>query len=1187
MYLSKIEVIGFKSFAQRINVNFDTGVTAIVGPNGCGKTNIVDAIRWALGEQRYSTLRSDKMEDVIFNGTKSRKPLGLAEVSLTIENTKGILPTDYTEVTITRRVFRSGESEYLLNKVPCRLKDIVDLFMDTGMGSDAYSVIELKMVETILSDKTDERRKLFEEAAGVTKYKSRRKAALRRLDDVQQDLSRVNDIVKEVQKTVSSLERQAKKAEQFNEVSGRLKALEIDLLEREFSHLHAKLQPLEEKFTVATADKSQIDQALRAEEDRVESLEQRLGELEKDLSAALKSVSVKFDELHRMEEKALVSRERKNSLETNISRYEKEKIDLLQQQSALAIDKAALEGRRAEQGENHSKLESVFLEEKNLFGGLTEQYDGAQALVSGLKDAILKIAHGLVEKRGEIDRTRARIENMKGRIERASEDSLLYESDIRKAEEQVRELTLKDREMRLKFSEAEVRLFAEQQKRDRLRDEMEKLKKEGTDVSYEIERKKSKIDFLTRMLEGLEGSPEGARYILTGGKWREKGFAAVGDLIQVDEKYREPIEIALGDFAQAIVVDRLQDGDEAIEELKSQQKGKASFISLDALPLRRRRAKVKLPEGCVSALDVVRCGAKHRGLIEFLLDDVIILSGDPDLSGLISNFAGKRFISPEGDLRSGAGFLRGGGKRAGDGGYISKKSQVAELEAGIASLTDEFNRIESLRDSKQREIDLLRIEDERKAVKAVEKEMTGIEMRIAQHEFEKRRAADGLGRNSLEIQTVQEEIDGLSGQREKLEEDLARLETGKAGKEKELKEAENSLVDVEAAWTEKSRKVNELEIEVIRLQGEIKNLSRDLERAGERGADIELTLQRRDSEILHAGTEISRLGIEIEEVEKQSGTLQGEHDQLIGQKNKIEQDYSELRTEIHKIELKIKDERRLHDDSVMAAHDLEIKISEVKSSIEHVKSRAQEEFELELQVKSYPDDEWINFSHLREEVRILKDRIKVLGAINFAAFDEFNSESERLNFLTQQRDDLLEAEKTLLNTIDEINNTAQRKFMETFTAIRSNFIATFKELFMEGDDCDLKLEDGVDPLEAGIEITAKPRGKRPTSIDLLSGGEKTLTAIALLFAIYLVKPSPFCILDEVDAPLDDSNIDRFTRILKKFSGNTQFIVVTHNKRTMEAAQALYGVTMEEEGISKIVTVRFNEEARVRSATVTN
>ena len=1187
MYLSKIEVIGFKSFAQRINVNFDSGVTAIVGPNGCGKTNIVDAIRWALGEQKYSTLRSDKMEDVIFNGTKSRKPLGLAEVSLTIENTKGILPTDYSEVTITRRVFRSGESEYLLNKVPCRLKDIVDLFMDTGMGSDAYSVIELKMVETILSDKTDERRKLFEEAAGVTKYKFRRKAALRKLEDVQQDLARVNDIVKEIQKTVNSLERQAKKAEQYNEVSGRLKALEIDLLEREYSYLHNKLKPLDEKFLIATTDKTQIDETLREQEENIERLRGRLSEIENRLGEAQRSAAAKFEEIHKVEEKILVTQERGNSLSSNIKRYEEEKYDLNLQRESLAIEKQNLSERRDQSLIEFTAAEKVFIREKDEYGQVTSWLDAKQIEVAGLKDVILQLAHDIITKRGEQERIKARIDNLTGRIDRSIEDNKLYQNDIERVEEQVKLLTAKDRDMRQRFAEAEVQLFSKQQSKEQLKQEIEKLRKQNIDLIHEIDRKTSKIEFLQRMLEGYEGFSEGTRYLLNHNEWKKRKLITIADVIQSGEKFRIAIESALSDMMNVLVVERLEDGYAAIEELKKQDKGKSAFISLEWVPKIIRRAKKKNILPFIWAADVIQCEPVYRNLVDYLLEDVVIVDTSGIAQEIFSTLTGVRCVTLDGQIVSSTGMLRGGSRKIDEGGLINKKSQIAALEREIEYLRNQEKKLASQQEQIQHDHDAVDIDRERKSVKAIEKEMTAIEMRIAQLEFEKKRANDGIDRNGIEMRTLQEEIADLQHQYGKESGDLRILESEKADKESIATASIHELESLEALWNEKTKIVNELEIKVVTTQGEVRNLERDIERTEARVNDIDLTLIRRQDEITRAQEEIARLAQDTRMLDEQLSIHSQDYNLVEDQKKEIEGSYSTRRNELHQIELKIKDERRLHDDSVSAAHELEMKISEIKANIEHVRLRAQEEFELELQLKSYPDDEWVDFAHLREEVKNLKDRIRVLGAINFAAFDEFNTESERLNFLTQQRDDLIDAEKTLMNTIDEINNTAQRKFLDTFMKIRENFITTFKELFMEGDECDLKLEEGVDPLEANIEIIAKPRGKRPTSIDLLSGGEKTLTAIALLFAIYLVKPSPFCILDEVDAPLDDSNIDRYTRILKKFSNNTQFIVVTHNKRTMEAAQALYGVTMEEEGISKIVTVRFNQEARVSSATVTN
>jgi len=1187
MYLSKLEIIGFKSFAQRINISFDAGVTAIVGPNGCGKTNIVDAIRWVLGEQRYSTLRSDKMEDVIFNGTKNRKPLGLAEVSLTIENTKGILPTDYSEVTITRRVFRSGESEYLLNKVPCRLKDIIDLFMDTGMGSDAYSVIELKMVETILSDKADERRKLFEEAAGVTKYKLNRKAAVRKLEDVQQDLARVNDIVKEVQKTVSSLERQAKKAEQYNEVSSRLKALEIDLLEREYAYLNNKLKPLQEKYSIASADKAKIDEILQSKEKETERLRNNLIEIEKQLSDIQKSAAQKFDELHHIEEKIIISQEKRNALTSNIERYKSEKVDLISQRESLSVEKQTLIDKKQGVVSELEDIQKLFNVEKEEYSKLTEQVEAKKIEVDELKNKVLTLAHEIVEKRGDQDRVKSRIENLKGRIERSEEDTTLYKDDIKRVEEQIKQLTFQDKELRKRLAEAEVQLFNKQQIKDELKKDIDVLRKRSVELAHEIDRRISKIEFLQRMLDGQEGFLEGTKYFLKSEKWKKKNIVTIGDIIRSDEKYRIALDAALAEMANVLIVENIDDGFAAIEELKTADKGKSSFICLQWVPKIYHRRKTQKGNTISLAVDVVQCEAKYQSLINFLLDDVVIVESLQEAKEVLSSTIGIRCVTLDGQMISSSGILYGGSQKIDEGSYINKKAKIVELEKEIDTLKLESQKVSAEQQALQEKLGKLGLDIDRKAVKEIERDATKIEMRIAQLEFEKKRANDGIERNSVEIMELKEEILELQKEYEDLGKELKNLEEEKINVEAKTNTSISELELLESQWNDKTKVVNDLEIKVITTQGNIQNLEKDLERIDARCNDIGVTLGRRQEEIERALEEIERIGSEIASYEKLLEELREEYKLLDEQKAQIEQNYSTYRNELHQLELKIKDERRLHDDSVSITHELDMKISEIKSNMEHVKLRAQEEFELDLQLKTYQDDEWVDFAHLREEVKNLKDRIRILGAINFAAFDEFNTESERLNFLTQQRDDLIEAEKTLMRTIEEINNTAQRKFLETFAKIRTNFIATFKELFMEGDECDLKLEEGVDPLEAAIEIIAKPRGKRPTSIDLLSGGEKTLTAIALLFAIYLVKPSPFCILDEVDAPLDDSNIDRFTRILKKFSDNTQFIVITHNKRTMEAAQALYGVTMEEEGVSKIVTVRFNEESRVRSASVTN
>lgn len=1181
MYLSKIEIFGFKSFAQNVNLNFDAGITAIVGPNGCGKTNIVDAIRWALGEQRYSTLRSDKMEDVIFNGTRNRKPLGMAEVSLIIENTRGILPTEYSQVTISRRVYRSGESEYLLNRVQCRLKDIVDLFMDTGMGADAYSVIELKMVETILSDRTDERRRLFEEAAGVTKYKHRRKAAYHKLESVQQDLIRVNDIVKEVQKTVNALERQSKRAEQFNEISKNLRATEIDLLEHEYAYLFGKLNPLKERFAETEIAKNNIDAELNEQEELLDKMRLEISEVERQLIDYQRQAAKLVSQIHKYDEGTIKGNEQINSLQSNIERYEKEKIDLFNQ-------KEWLEGKQVTLRENIAKFAEAVIADQEVFEKLNsdfqflgKQLDEKKEILQGLNNEIISLIHEIVQKNGDRQLLDERIENLNRLIERIAEDAAYFENEILESENKVLELTLKDKELHRDFVQAEVELLEVDTSLAQLRTELETLQQREFEFKNEIHRITAKIDFFVSLIEGSEGRSSSIKYLLNETEFKKKNYFTVAEIINTDEKYRTAIQTALGEAANFIIVEKENEAFEAASLLEKNEKGKAVFICLDRVPkIKHFRRENHSP--ILWANQVVKVKEPYRNLVSYLLDSIAIVD---DLKSVPNSLIGIKFVSLNGNVKTSGGVIRGGSRRQDEGSLIGKRDQIAELELEKAKFKAELELLQQQQIEKQKALETLNIKAVSEKIKKIEKEMASVEMRIAQIVFEKKRANDSIERSKSEIKRIEAEISELNAEKEKLIPEINLIEQAKVVAEANAAEINKELEQITQRWNDLSKAVNDAEIKMVTLQGNMRNAEAELERDIATVRNIEVTLQKRDSEIIHAKEEIERITNELQSIGMQLQDLKLQLSEVEKGKTEVEAVYTQKRNVIHSIELKIKDDRRLHDDTLKLFHEYDMKISEINQNIEHVRERARNEFEINIELKTYPEDEWIDFAAKREEVRQMKDRIRMLGAINFAAFDEYNTESERLNFMTQQRDDLLEAERTLLSTIEEINNTAQRKFLTTFELIRENFIKTFKSLFDEGDECDLRLEENEDPLEAGIEIIAKPRGKRPTSIDLLSGGEKTLTAIALLFAIYLVKPSPFCILDEVDAPLDDSNIDRYTRILKKFSDNTQFIVVTHNKRTMEAANALYGVTMEEEGVSKIVTVRFNDEDRVKSATV--
>jgi len=1160
-----------------MNLSFDVGLTAIVGPNGCGKTNVVDAIRWSLGEQKPSRLRSDKMEDVIFNGTKNRKPLGMAEVSLTIENTKNILPSEYKEVTITRRVYRSGESEYYLNKTLCRLKDIKDLFMDTGMGSDAYSVIELKMIETILSDKADERRRLFEEAAGVTKYKVRRKETYTKLDHVQQDLERVNDIVKEVQKAVNSLERQANKAEQFNKLSAELKEKEILLLEREYAEILHSITPLKEKLTTATDEKQKITEELTAEEKQLDDLRDELTKLEEKLTAVQNEVNEHQQKINLAQQERVKAAERTISLEEAIQRYEKEKTELLEQSQELESRSEELKKIIEATHTKTQEATALYSTRKEELDSFTVQLDEKKGEVKAKQDEVIALLHNLSSLRHEYERTKARLENINGRLEYSAEENAIYTQDIEKNSQTVIELTAQDKDFRRKFAEAELKASNAENEKQKLQQEIEQLRNKEFELRSTIERKRSRLEFLKKLIESHEGFSEGAKYLFGNKEWKKLLLTTVADAFSTESKYRVAVEAALGEFAGYIVVNTIDDAHKGVELLKSSNKGRATFICLESIPDASDKRLEINEDGVIAwAGDVVQCDNHYSKLQNFLLSNTLIVQDIGTASRLVRKYFSLKCVTLDGELVTGSGVLHGGSAQAENGGMIGKKAQIEELVRELSHLDSEIAGIRSSISEKEQTVastDLKPFFDE---AKKIEQQMTAVEMRIAQVEYEKKRMLENVERNNAENKRLQEEAEGLNSELKTLQPQIEELEKKKSLAEQQSGGAATELETMEVMWNNFSKVATDAQLEMMRLENEEKNAARELEYTNATITNIKNSYSQRNADIENAKREIERLA---EELRSNATLLEGFDEQMqeiVARRVLAQNEFNAKRNSAHEIELKLKDARRLHDSSMSRSHDLEMKISELTMKGQNLVIRAKEEFEYELALKEFPADEQFSLNEAHEEVKGLKEKIRSLGAVNFAAFDEYKTEKERLDFIANQRNDLIESEKTLIQTIEEINATAQREFLSTFEKIRENFIATFKGLFDEGDECDLQLEKDVDPLEARIEITAKPRGKRPTSIDLLSGGEKTLTAIALLFAIYLVKPSPFCILDEVDAPLDDSNIDRFARIIRKFSDNTQFIIVTHNKRTMEAANAMYGVTMEEQGVSKLVSVRFND-----------
>ena len=1192
MYLSNLEIFGFKSFANKTVVNFNMGVTSIVGPNGCGKTNIVDAIRWCLGEQRSSALRSDKMENVIFNGTASKKPMGMAEVSLTIENTKGVLPIEYTDITITRRIFRSGESEYLLNKNICRLKDIVNLFMDTGIGANAYSVIELKMVETILSNKAEERRTMFEEAAGVNKYKLRRRLALRKLDEVKNDLTRVNDIVAEVEKIVNSLERQAKKADRYNRISSTLRELELDLASRELALFNVQSKQYQLNKTQNLQKKTNLESELNRLTDEIKTYKLKLSQAENVLNSKRFELKQHVEKMYEVKSIISVSTERKNAVEKNVEKYSLE-IDELRSQ--LHMTKNGIEKHKDELAELVKLIEQKINDQK-LSGDNVKDF---KKLVDEKRSEIKKQSDFIVEKlkivssaENDYSNIEKVLEEKNNAIHSLNDKILQLTNDVAKTVGYIENLKDEKNEVSKRLAEAEEKYTRSQQEKEKLEAELSKLRTSEVELKGLITGIHDKILFIRNLIENLEGFSKGTKELLKNNSWTKNDFALLVNVGTSGDKYKKAIEAALQNNLSNLIVTSIDDLKSGIEFLKNNNLGRASFYlsdnsgqnhkSLAGIFLRilfkKRKKKIEKAKGFIGwASDFIDTEQKWKSSFNKLLSETAVVDDLGTALKLSSAYHDFSFTTLAGDFLDKNGVINSGSPPQVDESLFGRKQFLDKLNEALPQKQRELNnisqQIKNIED-KLNKIDLNVLSDEGKMLL---NDMGNIDKQISQFEYEKKKANDEIELLHKQIKNLAAEANLIDNNRNKASENLARLIDEKKTAEEDQLKIENELKKIENEFERLTAKDNDLNLELERIYGERKTVENTIRQSAENLDLIQATIVKRGDDIRDAENEIDSAQNLTAEKQKEIEALEINEAVLQSSETEIEIEYRKLQNTINEIDTaqsEIRNNKELILDEI---RDADIKLNEIKIKQQNLADNINENYSIILELKPFDDLDSFNFKERSDEVHELKQRIKSLGPINLLAYSEFEEEKNRFDFLNKQRDDLVASEKNIVQTIEEINVTAQTQFMETFQKIRENFVKVFRTLFDPGDEVDLWLEENSDPLEAKIEIIAKPKGKRPTSIELLSGGEKTLTAIALLFAIYLVKPSPFCILDEIDAPLDDANIDRFTRILKDFSKDTQFIVVTHNKRTMESAETLYGVTMQEEGISKLVGVRFNED----------
>ena len=1181
MYLSKLELQGFKSFADGTTLTFDPGVTTIVGPNGCGKSNIVDAIRWVIGEQRPTVLRSEKMENLIFNGTSDRRPLGMAEVELTIENTDGVLPTEYSEVTIGRRLFRDGTSEYLMNGTQCRLKDITDLFMDTGMAADAYSVIELKMVDELVSGSTEDRRRMFEEAAGITRYKMRRRQALRKLDNTQADLERIRDLTDEIRTQVERLERQAEKAQQYQEAEETLRRRELLLSQVEHDRLLEKQAALEEQRGAHAERAEALADEEAATERRLASLRERLEEREATLQARREALQEHRAQVRELEADQRLQRERLNRARSDRDQAEQAQAEAQEQRAALTEEaqrlESTLEQARPALEEAEAALETA-----------REERDAAQAAAAELRERVQRLrqdaeaaADEQAERRRRLDQHTNRREmlaeeqtRIRRQIDELNEKAAALDEQIEKAEARRDHAERELETARTALDEAE----AEYDSRDAALDE-------ATDRLQELERRRDAAEAEVDLLEGLVASydelSDAVQYLATEGGLDD--LKTVADVLGCDDEVRVALDAALGDLAACVVVPAAEDARVAIDRLRDAEKGQAAFLVLDHLPAPSTNGPA--PGDATPLRAAVRTtDPAYDALADALLRDCYLTDTLEAAEAAAEQSDGSaRVFARTGEWVDGRGVVKGGSRSEAVSPAASRlgrreqleqaRGQRAELRRACAEQEETVAEARRARDAVDRDA-------RRTAVQEAEAALTEAETALERRRYEQESIAERRDELRARADEIQDERADHEAQAEALR---AEVEAGRETVEalrQERTEVEAALEEAEARERDAVDAFSDANVAAVEARNRLDNLEQDLERARERIEEIDRATERRAQKVEEYEATIEEALDARTELDEQIEAIREERESHDQQVQTAEAALQETKDEIAEVEAALRSLRQDREAALNQKNEAAVQLAEVETRIQDVTESVLADFDRDLADDPVEVPEDFDEQAARDEVKSLRGTINALGDVNPLALEEYEEEKERLDFLEEQKADLEEAEETLLETIEEINTTAAERFFETFDQIKDSFGDIFTELFGEGATAELKLEDPDDPIDSAIEIVAKPRGKRPVTLDQLSSGEKALTATALLFAIYLVKPSPFCVLDEVDAPLDDANVERFMSLVRRFEDDTQFVLVTHNQRTMALSDRMYGVTMEEQGVSKLVGVEFDEAMEI-------
>ena len=1171
MRLKSLEIKGFKSFADKTVVNFDENITGIVGPNGCGKSNIVDSIRWVIGEQKISHLRSENLESLVFNGSKSRSASGLAEVSLTFENTRNLLPTEFNMVTVTRKFYKSGESEYRLNDVSCRLKDIQNLFLDTGISTDSYAIIELSMVDDIIKDKENSRRRMLEQAAGISIYKTRKKEARQKLDATQQDLARIEDLLFEINNQLKTLENQAKKAEKYYEIKKDYREVSIELAKAALEGFNITYRDLNTQTEVETNHKITLETTIGKEEAALEhdrfnfiEKEKNLQHLQHDFNELIQQLRTKENEKNLASQKLNFLHEKENSLQDFLIKSQSQ---LTLQEEHIAITYNQLE----EEKEKAESLQHLLDEKKMLVQSKRDVFELERKQVESLRSENIQIQRNQFEAEKRVAIADTSIQNLLRSISQVEEEREMRESQLKQLEEE-RHSNTEALEVK-KLSLHKLQQHHEKTREQILESQgvLEKLRQQLAEENRKFDSKKNQHALLKNLIDSMEGYPESVKFLHKNANWNHTA-PILTDIIYVQEEYRAAVENVLEPYLNYYVVNNLEEGMQAVRLLDNNKKGKANFFLLDRLNSEQSNiGPVHVIADTIPAMQVIEVDDKYRKLAEILLGNVLIAESEDALA----NSNGAVVLEKTGKYVKGKYSLYGGSVGIFEGKKIGRAKNLQKLYDEIQPQESMVNVIKKQIQDKHDEITAFSEQLKENTIRQAQVDINGlINLNFSlQNKMENLHAQQSTSRNRLEemqlnLERTQNSIEGtrtaLAGLLELL---LQTVEKGKS--------AENNFKSAEAAFNNANIQFNEYNLQLTRQQSRINSLMQELEFKNRQIHELNHQIESNTSQLKQAKESITENTSVMDIVGEALVALLHRKEANEKTLNEADQAYYNLRTLLSEKESGLRYTIKQKDQSEHLLSDIKDKLNELKLHLAGMKERLQVEFRIDLNdIIDQPRSGSIALEDLQEKNDKMKKRLENLGEVNPTAIEAFIEMKKRYEFILEQKNDLVSAKESLLQTISEVETTANQQFLDTFNKVRENFQKVFKALFTEEDTADMILENPEDLAETGIDIIAKPKGKRPSSITQLSGGEKTLTATALLFAIYLIKPAPFCILDEVDAPLDDANVTKFTQMIRKFSDESQFIIVTHNKMTMSSVDVIYGVTMQEPGVSKLVPVDF-------------